>query len=292
MSLENFIPEIWSARLLSNLHKSLVYGNPQIINRDYEGEIAAAGDTVRIRSIGAVTVGDYTKNSTIGNPQVLSDAQAMLTIDQQKFFNFQIDDVDAAQQNPKVMDEAMTEAAYAMANVADQFIAGKYTDISTSNTTGSDATPILCDTSGTAGTNIYERLVDMSVVLDQNNVPDQGRWIAVPPLVEGLLLKDQRFVSYGTQQNLDRAQNGAIGRVSGFDIFKSNNCPNLVNGSSQTVYQVIAGHNMAWSFADQLNKVEAYRPEQRFADAMKGLHLYGAKVVRPQALALLKVRFS
>jgi len=292
MALENFIPEVWSARLLENLHRALVFGGNQIINRDYEGEIQQAGDTVRIRAIGAVTVGDYTKNSTIGNPQVLSDAQAMLTIDQQKYFNFQIDDVDAAQQMPKVMDAAMREAAYAMANVADQFIASKYVDVAVGNTVGTDASPILVDGSGTAGTNLYERLVDQSTVLDENDVPAEGRWIVLPPKAEGLLLKDQRFVSYGTSDNLNRAQNGQIGRIAGFDIYKSNNVPTVVNGSSQTVYQIVGGHNMGWSFADQVNKVVAYRPEQRFADAMKGLHLFGAKVVQPHALCLLKARFA
>lgn len=122
MSLENFIPEVWSARLLVNLYNTLVYGNPALINTDYEGEIRSQGDTVRIGSIGTVTVGDYSKNTDITAPQTLSDAQSTLTITQQKYFNFQIDDVDKAQQNPKVMGDAMREAAYALANTADKFI--------------------------------------------------------------------------------------------------------------------------------------------------------------------------
>jgi len=284
MALDNFIPEVWSARLLVNLYKSMVFVN--LANRDYEGDIQQAGDTVRITSIGAVTVGDYTKNTNIGSPQVLTDAQATLTISQQKFFNFQIDDVDAAQSNIRVMDGAMVEAAYALANVADAYVAGMYADAG--STVASDAAPATLNTSGTTGTSAYERLVDLSVVLDDNNVPEDGRWVVVPPWVEGLLLKDARFVSFGTPQNLDNLQRGRIGQVSGFTVYKSNNLVHNVNGSSQDVYNIMAGHSMAISYADQINKVVAYRPEQRFADAVKGLHLYGAKVVRPQALAVLK----
>jgi len=147
MALDNFIPEVWSARLLANLHNALVYAQAGVINRDYEGEIAAAGDTVRINSIGSVTVGDYTKNTDMAAPQALSDAQATLTITQSKYFNFQIDDIDKAQQTPKLMNAAMAEAAFALANTTDQFIASQYTDISSGNfLTYSDGTNTSGDT--------------------------------------------------------------------------------------------------------------------------------------------------
>lgn len=309
MSLENFIPEVWSARLLVNLYNTLVYGNPALINTDYEGEIRSQGDTVRIGSIGTVTVGDYSKNTDITAPQTLSDAQSTLTITQQKYFNFQIDDVDKAQQNPKVMGDAMREAAYALANTADKFIAGQYTDIPTANyVLSADAAggsadgagnDVLIVTGGTVATKEaigYEFLVDGATVLDNNNVPEEGRWVVVPPWYEGVLLKDPRFVSFGTPQAMANLSSGGIdgstmrptgqiGRVAGFDVYKSNNVP-----STSGTYQVLFGHNMAWTFAQQVQEVEAYRPEKRFADAVKGLQLYGAKVVRPQAMALGKVR--
>ena len=123
MALDSFIPEIWSARLLYNLNKTLVYGQESVINRDYEGEIKNYGDTVRITGIGRVTVGDYTKNANMDEAETLTDAQTTLTIDQAKYFNFQIDDIDKVQQYPKLMDAAMQESAYALANAADQFIA-------------------------------------------------------------------------------------------------------------------------------------------------------------------------
>ena len=278
MALDSFIPEIWSARLLHNLNKTLIYGQTNVINRDYEGEIKNFGDTVRINSIGRVTVGDYAKNNDMAAPETLTDAQTTLTIDQSKYFNFQIDDIDKIQQYPKLMDAAMQEAAYALANTADQFIAGHYVDVATDNVIGDDTTPE-APTAETA----YELLVDLSVLLDENDIPPTGRWVIVPPWYEGLMLKDDRFVKSGVLPAEQRLLNGIVGQAAGFTVLKSNNVPNTAGAK----YKIMAGHSMAWSFAEQASQVEAYRPESRFADAVKGLHLYGAKVVRPNALAVL-----
>jgi hypothetical protein len=281
MSLDNFIPEIWSAALLVNLRDNLVYG--QLANRDYQGDISAFGDTVRINNIGQVTVGNYTKNTDMTAAQTLDSAQSVLTIDQSKYFNFQIDDVDQAQQNPTVMSAAMTEAAYALARTADDFMASLYTDIA--NNVGSQASPVaLTLPSAVTPVLAFDNLVSLEVQLDQNNVPDVSRWVVVPPFFLGLLELDQRFTSFGTPANVVNRTVGynAIGQVSGLTVYKSNRVP--VNG---TVFKVISGHSMAWSFADQVSEVEAYRPHLRFADAMKGLHLYGGKVVRPEQLAIL-----
>lgn len=278
MSLNNFIPAIWSARLLQNLHKGLVYGQTGIVNRDYEGEITGAGDSVRINNIGAVSVGDYTKNTDMTAPQTLSDAQQTLLIDESKFFNFQVDDVDKAQQKPKVMDEAMREAGYALADVADQFIAGLYTGVAGPNTIGSDATPVV-PTTATA----YEYLVDLATLLTEANIPTMGRWCVVPPWIYGRLLKDDRFVKAGTATSDQVLRNGEVGEAAGFRILQSNNVPNTAG----TKYKVIAGSSIAISYADQIASIEAYRPEKRFADAMKGLHVYGAKLVRPSAIAVM-----
>ncbi|MFN3652347.1 MAG: P22 coat protein - protein 5 domain protein [Armatimonadota bacterium] len=280
MALTNFIPEVWSARLLANLHKNLVYGQEGVINRDYEGEIVEAGDTVRINAVGPVTVSDYTRNSDHDTPETLSDAETILQITQAKMFNFQIDDVDRAQQKPSVMDGAMREAGYALADTADQFIAGKYLEAAAANLIGSTAAP---KTDLGTGGRAYEYLVDLKVKLDEANVPRWGRWCVVPPWYEGLLLKDDRFVSYGTAENRENLANGEVGRAAGFRLLVSNNVPNTTGAK----FRIVAGHPLAWSFAEQIRKVEAFRPERRFADAVKGLHLYGVKVVRPVGLAVL-----
>lgn len=285
MALNNFIPKLWSARLLDNLRKSLVYGQPFVINTDYEGEIQNYGDTVTINSIGEVTVGDYTKNTNISDPETLTDETRSLRIDQAKYFNFQIDDIDKAQQNPKVMDAAMRESAYALRNAADKFIASHYTEVAATNLIGDDAAPkaITKDTA-------YEFLVDLGTILDENDVPETGRWVVVPPWYEGLMLKDDRFVKAGTLPSEERLQNGMVGKAAGFVVLKSNNVPIGAAGTATENYKIIAGHSIAWSYAEQVRKVETYRPEKRFADAVKGLHLYGAKVVRPKALAVLSAK--
>lgn len=280
MALTNFIPTVWSARLLANLQKAQVYTQAGVINRDYEGEIREYGDTVKINSIGAIAVGTYAKNTDIADPQTLTDATRSLLIDQQKYFAFQVDDIDQVQTKPKVMDEAMREAAYSLADAADQYIAGLYTEADAGNLIGTTAAPKT--DLGTAG-KAYEYLLQLGRKLTDAKVPKEGRWVIVPTWFTGLLLLDQRFVNTGSAQAEDRIQNAVIGRAAGFNVLESLNVPN----TTETEYRIVAGHPMAWSYAEQIAKVEAYRMEKRFADAMKGLHVYGAKVVRPTALAVL-----
>jgi len=278
IALDYFTPEIWSAQLLVNLHNDLVYGSPMVTNRNYQGEISRFGDTVRINAIGGVTVTDYVKDTDFGSRQVLSSAQQVLVIDQAKMFNFEIDDIDEAQNNPDVMSGAMREAAFSLGNTADTFLSAL---IAAALPVGPTATGnYLGDRDGTtAGETHFENLVDMARKLDENNAPAQGRWAVVSPLVLASLVKDARFTSFGTEANRATISNRAVGTVAGFTIMISNQVP---LDSADPI--VLAGSTMAVTYAEQINSVEAYRPENRFADAMKGLHLYGAKVVRPELL--------
>lgn len=281
MALKNFIPTVWAARLLQNLNNAHIYGQAGVINRDYEGDISGHGDSVKINGIGRVTISDYVKDVNMNDPETISDAGQMLTITEAKAFNFAIDDIDKAQAQPKVMDAAMAEAAWGLNDKSDLFIAGKYTDIASANFIGSDASPIIPNF--TAGTTMYDYLVQLKVLLDNSNTPREGRFCIVPPWAEGLLLRDELFVSFGTLQNRETLQNGIIGAAAGFNILSSNNVPNI----SAKKHKIIAGHSVAWTFADDIVSVEGYRPEKRFADAMKGLHVYGVKVTRPTNLACL-----
>jgi N4-gp56 family major capsid protein len=273
----NFIPSVWSARLLVALDKALVYGQTGVVNRDYEGEIREFGNTVKIASIGSIMVGDYTRDTDIGDPQILTDSEQMLVIDQQKYFNFFVDQIDRVQQNVNTMDEAMRRAAYSLRDVADSFLANLMdTAVPSGNKIGSVTTPVV-----PTATTAYEYLVDLSTRLDESNVPTEGRWCVVPPWFHGLMLKDNRFVSAGTSKTDTVLANGEVGEAAGFRILKSNNVPNTTG----TKYKIIAGHSMATSYAEQIIDVQSYKPEKRFGDAVKGLHVYGAKVVRPTALA-------
>lgn len=284
MGLATFIPTVWSARLSLRLEKSLVYGQANVVNRDYEGEIRDAGDSVRIGAIGPVTIGTYTRNNDMDSPEALQDASQTLIIDQSKYFNFQVDDVDRAQSKPEVMDAAMGEAAYGLADTADQYIAGLAWQSVPSGSTQGEVGTGLDIGYGDGETNPYVALLKMAQHLDENNVPREGRWAVVPPWFHAYLLMDDRFVQTGSMQAEERLGNGLVGQIAGFKVMMSNNVP---YATSTTEYKIVAGTNKAISYAEQISKVEAYRPQLRFADAVKGLHLYGAKVVRPEALALL-----
>ena len=277
MAITNFIPEVWSATLLSSLKKSLVFAGPQTVNRNYEGEISQMGDTVHIVSISRPTVAAYVKNVTNIVPETLTDADRTLLIDQCNYFAFEVDDVDMRQSRSggALMTEAAQEAAYGIADIVDLYVAGLYT--------GADAANKISTTAITTPALAVTGLVNLKVKLDNANVPQQGRYVILPPWYLGLLLQSDTFVRVDASGTSDALRNGHVGRAFGFDVFMSNNVT-VVTGDD---YLVSAGYTGAITFATQINKVEAYRPESAFSDALKGLSLFGAKLVRPSGIATL-----
>lgn len=275
MTLDMFIPAMWEASILENLNDKHVYA--ALLTREYEGAISEAGDTVRIQSVGRITVSAYVKNSTTISIQNPIGASQVLVIDQSNYFAFEIDDVDKRQQTPKLFHEFTEEAAWAIAEVADLDIAAVLSAGVASTTTRAAATAVGPDA---GNDDAYRILVDLDVLLTNNNVPRSNRWVVVPPWFEGLLRLDPKFVSFGTSENIKNLKNGMIGTAAGFTIHVSNNVPN-----SGGAYDIIAGYKGAAAYAEQLNKTEAYRPQDAFSDALKGLHLYGRKVLRPTGLA-------
>lgn len=275
----DFIPTVWAARLLTALDSALIYAQPNVCNRDYQGEIREAGNSVKVASIGEVTIGSYTKDSDISAPEILTDVEQTMLIDQSKYFNFYVDSIDQAQQNVNVLDEAMRRASWSLRDVADSYLAGLMeAAVTVGNTLGSASTP-LEPTSDDA----YESLVDLGVLLDESNTPIDGRFVVVPAWFHGLLLKDNRFVSSGSMRSDAALANGNVGEAAGFTILKSNNVPN----DEGEAYKIIAGHSIATSYAEQIIDLQTYKPEKRFGDAVKGLHVYGGKVLRPAALAMM-----
>ena len=277
MSIQNFIPTIWSARLLNHLDKSHVYLN--LLNRGYEGEIKNFGDTVKINQVGDVSIKDYTKGTDIDAPEDITGEQQELKIDQAKYFNFAVDDVDNAQTNPKLMDKAMQRAAYAMNDVVDAFAANLLAiNVHADNAIGTNDAPIV-----PTKADAYDYLVDLNTKLTEANVAKMGRWVVIPAFYHGLLLKDDRFVGNGTDYNQAILEGGEVGKAAGFTVYVSNNVPH----TEGTKYKVIAGTTEAGSYAEQILNTEAYRPEKRFSDAVKGLHTYGAKVLQSKCIAVL-----
>jgi hypothetical protein len=277
MAVTNFIPEIWSAQLLSSLKKSLVFAGPSAVNRNYEGDIAQAGDTVHITSIARPTIAAYVKDVTVITPQTLTDADRTLLIDQCNYFAFEVDDVDMRQSvsGGALLSEAADEAGYGIADVVDLYVAGLYT--------GADAANKISTTAITTPALAVTGLVNLKIKLDQKNVPNQGRYVIVPPWYLGLLLQSDLFVRVDASGSSEALRNGLVGRAFGFDVHMSNNVTNVTGDD----YLVSAGYTGAITFATAINKVEAYRPESAFSDAIKGLNLFGAKLVRPEGIATL-----
>lgn len=282
MAVTSFIPEIWNARLLNALRNDLVYTN--LFNRNYEGEIRQAGDTVHINTITDITIKDYTRNTDIDNPEQLTTADQTLVVDQAKYYNFYLNDVDKAQAMPGLIDAAMASASHGLAESVDKYLAdllSKATGVITAGL-GSTSNPLTVTASSA-----YELLVDMKTAMDKANVPKLGRKVVLPPEFEGFMLKDARFADNGGKAE-NRLETGAVARAAGFDIYISNNVPN----TSGAKYKVIASTQESNTYAEQLVKTEAYRREKGFDDGVKGLLVYGAKIIRPAAVAVATVNFT
>lgn len=280
MAINNFIPTVWSETLYKELDKE--YVGVKNCNRDFEGDIRAKGDTVKICGVGNVTVFDYTKNTDMSAPETLSDNTRSLTINQAKAFNFQIDDIDRAQQSPKIMSEAMRKAASALSDAADSYVYSLYTGISEANT---------ITKTGFEYTDVLDTLIEARKKLLSNNVSNGTEtFLEVSPDIAALILKAKILQSDANENILEC---GYLGSFVGFKVFVSNNVATAVNSTdSKTYHKCIVRTKRAISFAEQLSEINAYRPEKRFADAVKGLHLYGAKIVYPKEILLLDISLT
>ena len=267
MSISNFIPELWSARLLANFDKNLVLAG--LCNTDWEGEIQDKGDTVHIQRPGAITAKSYGGSVTYETPT--SDTRS-LVVDQDDYYAFAVDDADRVQANVDLVDRYTERAAYSLADSLDQYLASLYT--------AAGLTDITLD----VGTDdAYDKLVTAGQQLDEENIPRVGRWVAVTPRGYADLLQNDKFI-HATQSGDDVIATGRVGQAAGFDVFMSNN---LVN-SSTTFYKYLYGTRDAVTYARQLlGAPEAIRREGAFEDAIRGRMVYGAKAVESKALGTI-----
>ena len=277
MAVKNFIPQIWSSRLLKHLDMNLVFKS--LVNTDYEGEIKNFGDTVRVNQIGNIKVENWAKTQNVV-PQDLDSTQAILTIDQARYYAFQVYDADAAQANVNLMDAAMERAAFSLAKDIDTYIAQKYIDA------GIEMGDYEVKAeSGTSTITAYDLITEVAAKLDEHNVPDAGRWLVVPPWFHAMLL---RSIEYKLAVE-DYKTTGVIPQVAGMKILKSNNIQ-TDEVSGEVYYYLMGGTNMAISFAMQVQTTEAMRSASNFADVVRGLVLYGAKVFYPESLVSVRVK--
>lgn len=257
MSYTNFKPIIWAEAVDRELKKNLVFG--MLANRAYEGLIQEQGNTVKIPSIAAVKVGDYT-GAEITFTEDEGTVQT-LTIDKAKYFALVMDDVDKAQAQNGIMDIRVQNAVYQMADAIDIELAKLYTKAKSKVT-------------GKIGTNkVSDKIIDLSVKMDEDNVPSAGRWLIVSPEVYGQLVKELPDISKG-EQTFDVNAKYYVGQWGGFEIYKSNN---VQFGAKK--YHCMGGVSAGLLLAMQLSKIEAGSFEKAFKEYVKGLNLFGCDVL-------------
>lgn len=293
MAISNFIPELWAAAVQMPFEKALVFGQPTVANTKYEGEIRTKGDTVNISTISDPTIRGYVKTEDLV-VEDLNDENLKLVIDQGDYFAFRVNDVDKVQAAGDFEGPATQRAGFGLKDKVDTFIAGLFN--ATAANGGPHADNRLGDVSvingvggttpGTGQTTAWHVLVDLAEKLNEKSVPSDGRYAVIDPGFLSTLMHDPRFSRVDASGSSETLRNGMVGRAAGFDILLSNN---LVTSSNRKL--VVAGIPEALTFANQLTQVEALRSEARFADVVRGLNIYGAKITHPEGIATANVEY-
>ena len=289
----NFIPEIWSSRLLVKFYAATV--SAAICNTDYEGEIKDVGDVVQIRTVPDIVIRNYVKNQSL-QIQRPDSPKVDLKIDKAKYFNFICDDIDKHQTDIALMDSWSRDASQQMKiTVDEEFLADVYSDADSSNkgsSAGAKSGDIDLGTSGSpvviSKANVLDFLVDVGTVMDEQNLPEESRWVVMPPWMAGMIkksdLKDASLAGDGTSI----MRNGRIGMIDRLTCYVSNLLTSATDGS-YTAYHAKAGHKSAISWASQMTKMESLRAESTFGTLVRGLNVYGYEVLKGEALCDLYI---
>jgi len=284
----NFVPEIWSGKLLVKFYSATVLA--AISNTDYEGEIKDKGDKVWIRTVPDIVIRDYNKNQSlvIQRPE---SPKTELPIDHAKYFNFICDDIDKHQTDLKLMDAWADDAGQQMKITIDTgILADIYADADSNNkgtSAGKKSGDINLGTTGSplvvTTANILDIIVDNGTVLDENDAPETDRWGVIPAWFAGKIkksdLKDASLAGDGTSI----LRNGRIGMIDRFTLYSSNLLTS-VSDSGYTCWHAMFGQRHALSFAAQMTKMESLRSEATFGTLVRGLNVYGYKVLKGQAM--------
>lgn len=305
VSVSNFSPTIFSQRVLNFFRTASVVEG--ITNNDYYGELGSFGDTVRIILEPTITVSAYTRGATVTS-QALTDNEITLEISQANRFQFQVDDIEMKLSHVNWESLATGSATYSLKNAYDKEVltfmsngakANHYLGDTGANGTietfaalaGATAVPILVGFGGGAAVDPLNLLSRMALVLDEAEVPEEGRYVVVSPRFMELLARtDSKLLSTDYNQGEGGLKNGLVmsGKLRGFSLYKTNNCPKGL----ATVDHLIAGHMSAVATVSSIDKVEKIRSETTFADIIRGLHVYGRGVVRPECLVVAAVRYA
>ena len=282
----NFIPQIRSGKLIENFYDATVLA--AISNTNYEGEIRRMGDTVNIRTTPEITIKTYVKGQTLSveNPD---KPKIQLVIDKGEYFACIEDDVDKVQADINMMDTWSKDASERMKIKIDQrVLTDILPDISALNK-GANAGRISGNINlGTTGApvavtkaNVLEYLVDLGTVLDEANAPESDRFVVIPAKMAGLIKKSDLKDASLTGDSVSVLRNGRLGMIDRFTVYMSHN----LNVAAGGKFSVIAGHKMGFTFASQMTEMETIRSESTFGNIIRGLQVYGYKVVKGEALA-------
>lgn len=295
----NFIPEIWSGKLIENFYDATVLA--AISNTDYEGEIRNQGDTVNIRTTPNITIRPYVKgqNLVVENPD---KPKLQLVIDKGEYFACVEDDIDRVQSDIKLMDMWSKDASEQMKIRIDQrVLTDMLPDISSINkgatagavsaafNLGTTGSPLTVTKDGAGGTaSVVDLIVDVGTVLDEANVPEAGRFMVIPARMAGLIKKSELKDASLSGDSASPIRNGRLGMIDRFTLYVSHNLKVDTGGK----YNLIAGTKMGLTFASQMTNMETLRAQTTFGDIVRGLQVYGYKVVKPEALAHAVVTFA
>ena len=293
-----FLPKIYSKKVLNFFRKASVV--EAITNTDYAGEIAAFGDSVRIIKEPVISVSDYTRGSDTTATK-LTDQELTLVVDSAKAFKFIVDDIETNMSHVNFKEVATSSAAYALRDSYDAaVIASMFSGVSTSSpdhVLGADASAAtqtmgqhqggsnaidLLGSDGT-GTDPLDVMSFMAKLLDEQSVPEEGRWFVAPPsFYNELAQSGSKLLSVDFNAGQGSIRNGLVssGKLRGFDMYKSNN----VAAASTATGKILAGHISSTATAQTIISTEVLRDPSSFGDIVRGLHVYGAKVLRPEAL--------
>ena len=289
-----FLPSIYSKKVLNFFRKSSVV--EAITNTDYSGEISAYGDSVKIIKEPVISVSDYTRGSDTTATK-LTDQELTMVVDSAKAFKFIVDDIETKMSHVNFKEVASSSAAYALKDSFDAaVIANMFSGLSASSPNhilGADNATALganvydgtgsVDIGLTSETDPLNLMARMARLLDEQNVPEEGRWfVAGPDFYEQLGQSSSKLLSVDFNAGQGSIRNGLVssGKLRGFDMYKSNN----IAATSNATGKVLAGHISSTATAQTIISTEVLRDPSSFGDIVRGLHVYGSKVLRPEAI--------
>ena len=292
------IPELWHGKWNVKFYDATLLS--AVTNTDYQGQIKNQGDKVIIRNLPDIEIGDYVVGQSLPPAQRPIASTIELLIDKAKYFRFAVDDIDAVQTDMELMNSWMDDATQQAKIVIDTDVLGGIVgDVAAANQGSAAGVNSGLFGLGTATTaigittaNAVDYLLALGTVLDEQNIPETGRFIVLPPWFINRLKRSELKQAYLTGDSVTPLRNGKVGMIDRFEVYSSNLLSTGTEasgvGSNHVYTNIIAGHKVATTFASQMTKMESIRAESSFAQQVRGLQVYGYKVVKPEALALLR----